>query len=236
VSERARIERLSRWYLNDQLDFDRRMIGYRYQSIKPHLRGPRGLELGPAEGLMTQRLVDDFSELTVVDGAADLLARIPNVANLTRVHALFEEFEPDARFNTIVMDHILEHVEDPVALLSRARGWLASAGRIIVGVPNGNSFHRLVGVKMGLLRQPCELNDRDRTLGHRRVYTRETLFADVEAADLSPTAWGGVFFKPISNQQIQDHWTQEMIEGFYELGKDFPEHANELFAVCKLRS
>ena len=236
VSERARIEKLSRWYLTDQLDFDRRMIGYRYRSIKPHLRGPRGLELGPAEGLMTRRLVEDFSELTVVDGAADLLAAIPNVRNLTKVHSLFEEFEPEGRFDTIVMDHILEHVEDPVALLRRARGWLVSAGRIVVGVPNGNSFHRLAGVKMGLLREPCELNARDHSLGHRRVYTRETLFADVLNAGLSPTAWGGVFFKPLSNQQIQDHWTDEMIEGFYALGKDFPEHANELFAVCEVGS
>jgi 2-polyprenyl-3-methyl-5-hydroxy-6-metoxy-1,4-benzoquinol methylase len=236
VSERGRVERLSRWYLTEQLDFDRRMIGYRYRSIKPHLKGPRGLELGPAEGLMTRMLVDDFSELTVVDGAAELLARIPSLPTLTRVHALFEEFEPEARFDTIVMDHILEHVDDPVALLSRARGWLAAAGRVVLGVPNGDSFHRLAGVKMGLLRERCELNQRDRTLGHRRVYTRHTLFVDLEAAALQPTAWGGVFFKPLSNQQIQDHWTEPMIEGFYELGKDFPEHANELFAVCEARS
>ena len=235
MSERARLERLSRWYLTEQLDFDRRMVGYRYRSIKPHLQGPRGLELGPAEGLMTQMLVDDFSELTVVDGAAELLARIPSLPTLTRVHALFEEFEPPTPFDTIVMDHILEHVEDPNALLGRARGWLAAAGRIVVGVPNGHSFHRLAGVKMGLLREPCALNERDRTLGHRRVYTRQTLFAALEAAGLRPTAWGGVFFKPLSNQQIQDHWTEQMIEGFYELGKDFPEQANELFAVCEGR-
>jgi hypothetical protein len=32
--------------------------------------------------------------------------------------------------------------------------------------------------------------------------------------------------------QIQDHWTEPMIERFYELGKAFPEDANQLFAVC----
>jgi hypothetical protein len=45
---------------------------------------------------------------------------------------------------------------------------------------------------------------------------------------------GGVFFKPLTNQQIQDHWTEEMIQGFYELGKDFPEYAAELYAVCEM--
>ena len=43
------------------------------------------------------------------------------------MHALFEEFEPVRRFNTIVMDHILERVAEPVALLDRARKWLARA-------------------------------------------------------------------------------------------------------------
>lgn len=227
------MERLSSWYLNQQLDFDRRMIDYRYQSIKPYLRGPQGLELGPAEGLMTRRLLDDFDHLTIVDGAAELLARIPRSPKLAKIHALFEQWKPAGRFDTIVMDHVLEHVEAPVALLTQARDWLALSGRIIVGVPNGASFHRLVGVKMGLLREPCELNQRDRTLGHRRVYTRDALFRDIREAGLSPTAWGGVFFKPLSNQQIDDHWTEEMIEGFYQLGKDFPEHANELFSICE---
>lgn len=233
MSERARVDELSGWYLTDQLEFDRRMIDYRYRSIKPHLRGPRGLELGPAEGVMTRRLIDDFSSLTVVDGAGELLARIPSLPGLAKVHALFEEFEPVTRFDTIVMDHILEHVAEPIALLNRARDWLAPAGRVVLGVPNGHSFHRLAGVKMGLLREPCELNDRDRALGHRRVYTRESLFRDLQAARLEPTAWGGVFFKPISNQQIQDTWTPTMMDGFYELGKDFPEHANELYAICE---
>lgn len=233
MSERARIDELSGWYLTDQLDFDRRMIDYRHRSIKPYLRGPHGLELGPAEGVMTRMLIDDFSSLTIVDAAGELLARIPNLPHLTKVHALFEEFEPVTRFNTIVMDHILEHVAEPVALLIRARDWLAPAGRVVLGVPNGHSFHRLAGVKMGLLRDPCELNERDLTLGHRRVYTQELLFHDLHAAGLRPTTWGGVFFKPLSNQQIQETWTQTMMDGFYELGKDFPEHANELYAVCE---
>ena len=211
------------------------MIQFRYRSIQPYLRGPEGLELGPAEGEMTRLLVDDFARLTVVEGAADLLLRIPNHRSLRKVHALFEDFEPDTPFNTIVMDHILEHVGNPIDLLHRAREWMASAGIIVIGVPNGQSFHRLVGVKMGLLKEPTELNQRDLTLGHRRVYTRESLLADVDAAGLQTTAVGGVFFKPLSNQQIEETWTEQMIEGFYELGKDFPEHANDLFAVCQRR-
>lgn len=232
--EMKRISSRSNWYLEEQLDFDRRLIGFRYETLKPYLQGPEGLELGPAEGQMTKFLVQDFKRLTVVDGASELLACIPNFSNLVKVHSLFGEFEPEWQFNTIIMEHILEHVDKPVALLQRAMQWLAPEGRMLLGVPNGNSIHRLVAVKMGLLKHPCELNQRDHALGHRRVYNKETFTKDIEAAGLKIVEMGGVFLKPLSNQQIQDHWTDEMIKGFYELGKDFPENAAELYAVCKL--
>jgi trans-aconitate methyltransferase len=233
TNEHERVRSLSNWYLKEQLDFDKRLIRFRYETIKPKLVGPRGLELGPAEGEMTQFLINDFDQLTIVEGAANLLAQVPDYENLVKVHAMFEEFQPLDRFNSIVLEHILEHIDDPVGLLTRVKHWLAPAGRLFLGVPNGNSIHRLVAVKMGLLDNPCQLNSRDHALGHRRVYTQDTFRVDIEKSGLKVLEIGGVYFKPLSNAQIQVHWTEEMIQGFYELGKDFPEYAAEIYAVCK---
>jgi trans-aconitate methyltransferase len=233
MDEQQRVASVADWYLTNQLDFDKRLIRFRFETLRPHLTGGEGLELGPAEGQMTRLLLDHFTTLTVVDGSSALLAQIPESSRLIKVHALFEEFVPDRAFTTIVMEHILEHVDRPVDILKRARTWLAPGGRLLAGVPNGHSIHRLAAVKMGLLSEPCELNVRDRTLGHRRVYTPDTFKADLEAAGLRVVTRGGVFFKPLSNQQIENHWTEEMIRGFYELGNDFPELAAELYAVCE---
>ncbi len=232
--EQTRVEKLSTWYLKYQLDFDKRLIQFRYQALKAHLTGPEALELGSAEGQMTQFLLPHFACLTVVDGSEELLAHIDDAPNLVKVHILFEQFNPTQLFNTIIMEHVLEHVEEPLRLVKRVKRWLAPGGKLLVGVPNGHSIHRLVAVKMGLLKDPCELNMRDHTLGHRRVYTPETLSQELKAAGLHISESGGVFFKPLSNQQIQDNWTEEMIFGFYELGKDFPAQAAELYAVCQL--
>lgn len=233
-NEHERVASMSDWYLKAQLDFDKRLIRFRYETIKPKLVGSRGLELGSAEGEMTQFLVNDFDQLTIVEGSADLLAQIPERANLVKIHALFEEFQPEHQFDSIILEHVLEHVDDPVSLLHRVKNWLAPEGRLFSGVPNGNSIHRLVAVKMGLLETPCQLNSRDHTLGHRRIYTPHTFRSDIEKSGLTVLEMGGVFFKPLSNQQIQDNWTEEMIRGFYELGKDFPEYAAEIYAVCKV--
>jgi len=146
---------------------------------------------------------------------------------------LFEEFEPEQAFDTIILEHVLEHVEDPVALLARVKRWLAADGKLFVGVPNGNSIHRLAAVKMGMLDNPCQLNPRDHALGHRRIYTPETFRVDIEKSGLTVLEIGGVYFKPLANRQIQQNWTEEMIQGFFELGKDFPEFAAEIYAVCQ---
>ena len=39
-------------------------------------------------------------------------------------------------FDVITMYHALEHVEDPSAILSRLRGWIADAGVLLIEVPN----------------------------------------------------------------------------------------------------
>ena len=38
--------------------------------------------------------------------------------------------------------------------------------------------------------------------------------------------------KPVSNGQIDGNWTDQMIDGFYKLGKKFPEFCAEIFVVC----
>ena len=231
VSEQERVEGLGRWYLDEQLDFDKKLVEFKYRTLKPYFQGPEALELGPGDGQMTRLLVHDFSRLTVVEGSATLLASIAAHANLLKVQALFEEFTPSQKFNTIIMAHILEHIDDPVGLLRRAGDWLAAGGKILAAVPNANSFHRLAAVKMGLLARPDELNARDHAVGHRRVYDPASFRRDFAAAGLRVLAAGGVFCKPLSNQQIEDHWTPAMIEGFYQLGKDFPDYGADIYLV-----
>lgn len=230
--EKDRIGNLSDWYLSDQLNFDRKLIKYRYETIKGKLHGEHALELGPADGVMTEFLCEVFKTLTIVDGSKKLLDLIPERKNLTKINSLFEDFKPNRTFDTIIIEHVLEHVENPIDLLKNAREWLSPGGHVFIGVPNANSIHRLAAVKMGLLKTQYHLNDRDLSLGHRRVYSWDTLKNDINLSQLSIIEIGGVFFKPVSNNQIERFWTSEMIEGFFKLGKDFPELAAEIYAIC----
>src|SRR5262249_46359339 len=153
--------------------------------------------------------LESFERIVVVEGsptyAGKLRRRFADAGERVAVHcALFEEFETDQRFDTIVMAHILEHVDDPVLVMPRAKRWLAQGGRVLMVVRNAQSLHRLVAVKMGLLKRPDEFSERDLMLGHRRVYTPQWFHADIRSAGLEIVAAGGIFLKPLTNKQIED--------------------------------
>src|SRR5262249_41632044 len=147
----------------------------------------------------TRALIGLFSEVTVVDGSEELLNALPSAPGLTKTASLFEAYQPTGVFDTILVDHVLEHIGCPQQLLARVHQWLAPAGRAIIGVPNAKSLHRLAAVKMGLLQSPTQLNERDMALGHRRVYDLGTLRDEVQRANLKVLHEGGVFLKPVSN-------------------------------------
>lgn len=206
---------------------------YSVQIFRRHWRQPRCLELGPAEGVVSTLLAEHFADLTLVDGAerfcADLRARLPRA---TVVCAAFEEFTPARPFDTIILGHVLEHVEDPVGVLRRVRGWLAPGGVVCAAVPNAMSLHRQAAVLMGLLPDEHALNDADRRHGHRRVYDWTTFRADVVAAGLTIRDAGGYWLKPLANAQIEAAWTADMVEAFMQLGERYPEIAGEIYVVA----
>jgi 2-polyprenyl-3-methyl-5-hydroxy-6-metoxy-1,4-benzoquinol methylase len=232
--EEERLRQVSEWYSN-RTGFYSQLVVFGFRSLKEYFVPGNVLEMGSADGHMTELISTRFDDVSVVDGSPayvdTVLGRLPHVKGYA---SLFEEFEPPEQYDNIVMAHILEHVENPVGILQRAAGWLAPSGRILVIVPNASSVHRLVGVKMGMLASPTDLNEDDVRIGHRRVYTPETLLADIAAAGLKVIDRTGIFFKPISNSQIEQQWSQEMIEGFYELGRDFPDLATEILVACEI--
>ncbi|MGY1773622.1 class I SAM-dependent methyltransferase [Blastococcus sp. SYSU D00813] len=236
VTNHAELERLEAiaedsWYTDGPMPT---VLRHQAGIFARHWRGRRCLELGPAEGLVTERLAGHFPELTLVDGSARfcelLSARFPSA---TVVNGLFEDYEPSGTFDTVVLGHVLEHVIDPVALLERIRPWVAPGGVVLASVPNAHSVHRQAAVLMGLLPSEDALNDTDRHHGHRRVYDLGRLTADFAAAGWRVTQTGGYWLKPVSNAQITEQWTQDMLEAFLELGERQPDVAAEIYVVAE---
>jgi 2-polyprenyl-3-methyl-5-hydroxy-6-metoxy-1,4-benzoquinol methylase len=230
------INQFAGFYAAHNLSIDYQTVRFIYQSLKPYFKGENALEMGPANGLMTSHLVADFETLHLVEGSEDLLSQVPEYPNVSKFLSYFEHFEAPIKYDTIVFSHVLEHIEKPVEVLQRVNDWLKDDGVFLVVVPNAQSFHRLAAVKMGLLSSEYALNERDHQLGHYRVYDFETLIKDCLSAGYKIKDQGGVFLKTLSNKQMEGLYTPEMMEAFYLLGKDFPNHAAEIFVVLEKNS
>lgn len=208
-------------------------ILYSFEIAKRYLRGSSILEMGPAEGVMTQQLYGLGMRLTLVEGSAlfceDLVSRFPQA---TVEHALFEEYSPPERFDNIVLGHVLEHVQDPVDILKRAKSWLSPGGRIFGAVPNARSLHRQAAVIMGMLPAEDALNEADRHHGHRRVFTPESFRQAFIQAGLHIDIFGGYWLKPLSNAQIEATWNDQMINSFMLLGERYPDIAGEIYILA----
>ncbi len=208
-------------------------IDYCFKVLQRHIQGENILEMGPAEGVMTERLATTGKHITVVEGSKlfceSLSKKFPH-ANV--VHALFEEFEPKERFDTIILGHVLEHVQDPVDILTRARGWLKPGGVIFAAVPNARSIHRQAAVIMHMLSSEDALNEMDVHHGHRRVFNPESFRSVFSQSGLQIAIFGGYWLKPISNSQLEASWTQEMIIAFMQLGERYPDIAGEIYVLA----
>jgi len=212
---------------------NRDTIRYSFRIFERHLRGDTILEMGPAEGVMTEFLAATGKALTVVEGSRafceSIAARLPSVRV---VQALFERFSPAGRFDNIVLGHVLEHVENPGAIVARAAEWLAPGGRMLAAVPNSRSLHRQAAVLMGLLPREDGLNATDVHHGHRRVVDPESFRQCFFDAGLAIDMSGGYWLKPVSNRQIEEAWTPAMLAAFMELGERYPEIAAEIYVVA----
>ena len=207
-----------------------------YKIFRAYQVPDRALELGCADGVMTQKLCNDFKSLTVIDGSEIFLQQVRQKVranNLFLVHSLFEEFYTDKKFNTIFMSHILEHLDDPIALLIKSKDWLAHGGRLLIAVPNADSIHRIVGVKLGMLPTKGSLNEQDVILGHKRVYTPKLLKRHVRRAGFKIVHFGGIMIKPLSNRQIEDRWSDKLIDAFFAISDDLPGLCSEIYVIVE---
>lgn len=191
------------------------------------------LELGPAEGVMTDVLYPYFEDYTVVDGADSFVDAIKKrYPEIKGYGALFEEYNPSKTYDNIILGHVLEHVKEPVKILKLASSWLSEEGRIICAVPNANSIHRQVGVLMGLIETENQLHAGDIKIGHRRVYDMHSLKKDFTAAGLEIIESGGYWLKPVSLAQVEANWSMDMVNAFLRLGKKYPDIASNIYLVA----
>jgi len=195
----------------------------------------RVLEMGYGTGLTTRELLRRGVGLEVLEGSPELARRARAAHPELPVHeGLFEAFAPAEPLDAVLALHVLEHVDDPRALLRHVAGWLRPGGRLVVAVPNAESLHRRLAVRMGLQERLDSLSGRDALVGHQRVYALDGLRADVEAAGLRVVDELGWFLKVLPNAMMLD-FDEALLRALYGISEEIEPRMLANIAVVAQR-
>jgi 2-polyprenyl-3-methyl-5-hydroxy-6-metoxy-1,4-benzoquinol methylase len=211
------------------------LIAWRYEALTPYFYGDSCLELGSSDGQGTTYLARAFKHVVAVDGSQVAIKELERRfagQNVEAVCHYFESLELHKRFDTVILAHVMEHVDDPAVVLEVAQRHLSPGGRIIADVPNALSIHRQVGVKLGMMQAETEINEADRSIGHQRVYTPEVFRDEFVKAGFTIIEFGGFFLKPLSNGQMEELFEMPVTKALFEIGAKYPELAAEIFVVA----
>ena len=223
-------------------NFDYMMHEWLLTRIRNYGFDGKALELGCFEGEFTEKISNLFTEVYAVEGSSKLYetlkTRFQSKANIKIINSYFEDFIPKFVFDKIFLLHTLEHIDDPITLLSTARNWLSEEGLLVVMVPNGNALSRQIAVKAGIISHNTAVTKGEYEHGHRRTYTIDVLSHQIKNAGYSIVETGGIFLKGLANFQLDKALMHNIIdknyiEGCLELGKLYPDFCSSIFVVAK---
>lgn len=207
------------------------------KKVLSFVKGNLVLEMGAGSGYYTEECIKTFGHSYIVDASSKLLIEAKNkyLNSVTCFESYFEEFTPpdNLKFNAILATHVFEHFEDTVLVLKKAINWLAPHGRIIITVPNAESIHRKLAVKMGLQKSIYDLSARDKEVGHVRVYDLDKLKEHVsQAGGYKIVLESGLFLKTVHLGLMKDY-SDDLLKALFDISEEIPSRllANILLVI-----
>lgn len=197
-------------------------------------RGRRALDVGAADGFLSERLTAQGWSVTALERDPALAARAHGRCKEVVVADL-EGAPPmlNGPFETIVYGDVLEHLSEPRTALVALNRTLAPGGTVIVSVPNVAHLWMRLSLMLGRF----DYTDRgilDRT--HLRFFTRRTFMAFLRDAGLTVVElWVTPVPLPVV---VPERWHGAWLHGLHDLSalaaRAWPRGlAYQFVAICR---
>lgn len=246
MNKESRIHQYQENY-RTQYGFEAEMVKYRRKFVMERLNAIKPktvVEVGCGSELLYQHYYQEkgaVDQWIIVEPGTEFycVASKSGLVNLVAIQGFFEDAIPQIRAqlptppDMIIMSSVLHEVSSPQDLLKAAQRIMGEQSVLHVNVPNATSFHRMLAKAMGLIGNVNKLSARNLELLQHRVYDATSLRLDIEASGLEIVSEGGYLVKPFTHAQMQaiyPHIGDAVLDGLYQLGKEHPELASEIYA------
>lgn len=185
------------------------------------------LELGLGHGYTSINFSKKFEKHTVIEGSKGIIEQFHGKFKNHKINIIneyFEKYESIEKFDVIVMGFIIEHVDEPNLILKKYKQYLNKNGSIFITVPNAEALNKRFGYEAGIIDDIFKLSEGDKALGHKRLFTVDSLRKLVEDEGYLVKNIEGIFLKPITTKQIIDlKLPEKTLNAMLKVGVNYPE-------------
>ena len=235
------LDRCAEIYISDNLyDYDNEILmkWYPKRIIKKSKKTDSLLELGVGHGFTTSILSKYFERHVALDASPAVIKHFHinfPYSKTEIIETWFEKYSTEEKFDIIVMGFILEHVDNPNAILTQFKKFLKPGGKIFLAVPNAEVMNRRLGYLAGMLSDVSELSEYDILSGHQRYFTINSFNDEIIKAGYNTISMEGIFLKPFTTKQIISlNFPKSVIDALCEMGMEYPELSSGLLAQVEI--
>ena len=227
---KKKLEEISNFY-EPKNDYDYINTMLAFKIFQKQLHGKSVLEIGCADGAMTELLVQEAFILAVVEPSTNYCNIIKNIKGVRNIYNGFlEDIQNPLQYDIVLCASLIHHIEEPNQFLNSIKKFLKPSGVVLATVPHVKSLHRRIGVKMGLLSSEYGDSERNVRFAQFGRYDMEKFQKLFEHNRYSILESYGYMIKPFSSDIMEKIGLNEkQVQAMFEIGKEFQEISSQLY-------
>jgi SAM-dependent methyltransferase len=234
-------------HYNGKINFERILVAIRRKKVLTMLQKyshRKIIEIGCGmEPLFTD--IKDFDECIIIEPSEEFVANARALAKgdsrISVIRDFFEDVplsESIAHADLIIASSLLHEVPDPTKLLSSILRIMSDACIAHFNVSNVRSFHRIMALEMGLIKDLFQKSETETRFQRRTRFDKGVLTGMLEENGFEIVECSTHFVKPFTHEQFEKMLEMgiidiRVIEGFEKMTQYMPDLGCELFVEAR---
>lgn len=155
-------------------------------------------------------------------------------SNIEIYNVYFEDFLPLENFDFVIISSLIHEIVDLDKFISHLYKIINNDTIVHVNVPNAESFHRLIALELGLIKNLNDLSVSNKEFQQNRVFNLYDLEFCFKKYNFEIISSGSYSFKPFTHNQMAklietESVSEDIITNLFKIDKYLNGHGSEIF-------